>query len=296
MTAKQARERYAISDMWCDVGEGHESKKAECRMVLGHEVTVGESELGEHITIDIGEVSYMGEGEADKCARIICGELMRMAKKRRNMMRGRDPVVLVYCLGNRHITCDSLAPICGEELYATYHLRDEASELYSLMGGYRLAVISPGTTGESGLDPSVVLSAVTGSTEPDVIIAVDSLASSCDERIGRTVQITDAGIVPGGGVNNRRVMIDRALTGVFTVGIGIPTVIRSSTLILNAFEKAGIDEIPDAMTEVLENGLSYFVTPKDSDAIARCGGTLIARGITAFCEELAGGGRENVKM
>lgn len=291
MTANEAKKRYKISDMWCDAATPKEIDTVIKTKACGYTVTTGKSECGKHVTIDTCDISYMSEHDIDLCASVISDQLMLMAKENIHNIRKIDPVILVCCLGNRNITCDSLAPLCKDELYATYHLRylKDQTNLYSLMGGYRLAVIAPGTIGESGIDPSKILSAVASITSPDVVIAVDSLASSCDERLGKTVQLSNAGITPGSGVGNRRTTIDSSLTGAFTVGIGIPTVICSSTLIFNAFEKAklGLEDIPQELTDVLENGLSYFVTPKNSDMISKCGASLLAKSITRFCEDLA---------
>jgi len=155
-----------------------------------------------------------------------------------------------------------------------------------MMGEYRLAVIAPGTQGESGIEPSAYLSAISKEIQPDIIIAIDALAAGCDEYIGRTLQISTAGITPGSGVDNTKRKISSESTGKITLGIGIPTVISSSTLIYNALENAGMTDIPKHLEEILENNRSFFVAPKHADLIATASATLLSQTVMKFCERI----------
>jgi hypothetical protein len=49
------------------------------------------------------------------------------------------------------------------------------------------------------------------------------------------------------------------------MAVGVPTVVDSATLVLDALERAGIDDLPDSLVPILEEGMSFFVTLKDSD-------------------------------
>ena len=58
--------------------------------------------------------------------------------------------------------------------------------------------------------------------------------------------------------------------------------VESSTLVYDALEKAGIENISPALTAVLENGRGFFVTPKESDTITLEVSRLIADAINLF--------------
>ena len=65
------------------------------------------------------------------------------------------------------------------------------------------------------------------------------------------------------------------------LAIGIPTIVDSATLVLEALEQAGIsyDAYP-ALREILENGRSFFVTRKDSDLAVESLATMLANALT----------------
>ena len=114
---------------------------------------------------------------------------------------------------------------------------------------------------------------------PDVIIAIDALAARSVTRLASTVQLSDAGINPGSGIGNNRRAICRDTVGVPVIALGVPTVVDSSTLVYDALERAGVDKISRQLTEVLEQGKGFFVSPKESDVIAKKVSALLARSV-----------------
>ncbi|MBQ8439234.1 MAG: GPR endopeptidase, partial [Clostridia bacterium] len=61
--------------------------------------------------------------------------------------------------------------------------------------------------------------------------------------------------------------ITKETLGVPVISVGVPTVVNSATLVYDALQEAGIGEISAPLRQVLENGKSFFVSPKDSDVI-----------------------------
>lgn len=100
-----------------------------------------------------------------------------------------------------------------------------------------------------------------GVLHPDAIIAVDALACAELDRLGRTVQLTDTGIMPGSGVGNDRTGLSRDTLGIPVAAIGLPTVI----------DAGGFSDDPRAA--------QMFVTPRDIDAVVRDAAKLIGYGI-----------------
>ena len=67
------------------------------------------------------------------------------------------------------------------------------------------------------------------------------------------------------------------------IALGVPTVVNSATLVYDALRQAGIEEIRPELHRVLENGRSFFVSPKESDVITDKISELIAEAVdTAF--------------
>ena len=55
--------------------------------------------------------------------------------------------------------------------------------------------------------------------------------------------------------------------------------VDSSTLVYDALERAGVDKISRQLTEVLEQGKGFFVSPKESDVIVKKVSALLARSV-----------------
>ena len=72
--------------------------------------------------------------------------------------------------------------------------------------------------------------------KPDIIIAIDALASKKTSRISTTFQIADTGIVPGSGIGNKRYAINKETMGVPVIAIGVPTVIEAASVANDAID------------------------------------------------------------
>ena len=87
--------------------------------------------------------------------------------------------------------------------------------------GY-LASIVPSVFGLTGLETASVVSGVAKEFRPDLVLCVDTLSTRRAERLFRAVQIADDGIVPGGGVGNRRQPLSEEVVGAPVFSIGVP--------------------------------------------------------------------------
>lgn len=243
-----------------------------------HEVTSSGNGLarGRYITLTVGSLWLFG-GETQQKAVEALSLLINSISEPFN--RSAPSSVLAVCLGNRRITSDALGPLCAEQLIVTRHLKTEKKELFSSLGGRELSVITPGVTGETGIETFDVIRSAVDTVRPALVICIDALAARSVERLATTVQLSDAGISPGSGVGNHRKEISKATLGVPVISVGVPTVVQSSTLVCDALEKAGAGEITEALKEVLENEKSFFVTPKNADVAVSAQAALISKAL-----------------
>ena len=70
-----------------------------------------------------------------------------------------------------------------------------------------------------------MIRAVCEHTKPQYVIAIDALACSDVSRLGTTIQLTDTGISPGSGVQNRRKELSEITLGIPVIAVGVPTVV-----------------------------------------------------------------------
>ena len=139
-----------------------------------------------------------------------------------------DSTVLIIGLGNKKSTPDSLGPKVLSNILVTKHL----FKYGEVENGYRnVSIFEPGVTGETGIETSDSINAIVKETKPDFIIVIDALATNSIDRLNKTIQITNSGIIPGSGVDNSRVKISKEILNIPTIAIGIPTIIDSAVIV-----------------------------------------------------------------
>lgn len=179
--------------------------------------------------------------------------------------------VLVAGLGNADITPDALGPLTAGKLLATRHLRDELAESDTETAFLRalrpVSVLANGVLGQTGIETAELVQALLEPVQPSCVIAVDALACSDLSRLGTTLQISDAGISPGSGVQNRRAELSRHTLGIPVIAVGVPTVVDLTTIVQQS-EGTLPPEIPNMM-----------VTPRDIDRLLHHAARLIASGL-----------------
>ena len=115
------------------------------------------------------------------------------------------------------------------------------------------------------------------------MIVIDAMAARSLERLGKTVQISTAGIAPGAGVGNRRPQIDQALLGVPVISVGVPTVVDAATVAVDLLgEEHVTDDEKEKLREMVSpNGAAMFVTPREIDLLIQRGARMIGMAINA---------------
>lgn len=154
---------------------------------------------------------------------------------------------LVIGLGNWNITSDALGPKTVSKTLVTRHIfknynKDYDDDFTEVSG------LSPGVMGITGIETSEIVKAIVEATNPDRVIAIDALASRKMERVNSTIQISTAGISPGGGVGNKRKALNKEYLGVDVIAIGVPTVVDAATLTSDVLDLA-IDNLIEQSKE-----------------------------------------------
>lgn len=167
--------------------------------------------------------------------------------------------VLVVGLGNRELTPDGLGPQTAEKIFVTRGLPEEV--LGQLPPLRQVWALSPNVLGKTGLEAAETVAALVEATKPAAVLAVDALASGSLERLGSTIQLSNAGIVPGSGVLNSRRGLSEESLGVPVLALGIPTVV----------------DLGNLLAEPLAQPL--FTTPRQVDLLIQRGAELLSGAI-----------------
>jgi len=121
-----------------------------------------------------------------------------------------DSTILVIGLGNWNVTPDALGPKVVSRLMVTRHLLEYVPDQVD-EGVRPVCAVSPGVLGITGIETGEIVRGIVDRVKPDVVIAIDALASRKMERVNTTIQIADTGISPGSGVGNKRMELSREL-------------------------------------------------------------------------------------
>jgi spore protease len=227
--------------------------------------------------------------------------------------------VLVIGLGNWNVTPDAIGPIVVENLLVTRHYFELTPD--RIRPGYRqVSAVSPGVLGITGIETSEIVQGIVEKTKPDLVIAVDALASRALERVNTTIQIADTGISPGSGVGNKRKALNQQTLGIPVIAIGVPTVVDAVTIasdtidyvlehlqkqidpsvtaptepkdaqvngaVMGSIGQLSVHEKRQLIHEVLHPiGHNLMVTPKEVDAFVEDIANIIANGLNAALHE-----------
>ena len=166
-----------------------------------------------------------------------------------------EGAVFVAGLGNAAMTPDAIGPAAVGHLLITRHLGEAVPALRPVAGA------AAGVLGTTGMEAAEWVRGMAERVEPAAVLVIDALAARGLERLCAAVQLSDTGIIPGSGVGNARMALNRETLGVPVVSIGVPTVVDALTLTADLLPE-GEAAVPETLRR---RGRSLFVTPKDVD-------------------------------
>lgn len=238
--------------------------------------------VGSYYTITMNTIILENHDEMDEITNILNGILKKLFV---DMDINLNSKILVVGLGNEEITPDSLGPNVIKNIYVTNHLY-ELDKLEENLG--IVSAIAPGVMGQTGMETSDIIKAITQKFKPDLILVIDALATRSLHRINRTIQITTAGINPGSGVGNKRKEISKSVLKTNVIAIGVPTVVDIASIFNDTIKL--FNEIDDEdllanyqeekiRSTLLENNRNYMVTHKEIDESMHMFGDIISKAI-----------------
>lgn len=237
---------------------------------LKGEILMGRPQ-GRYVTIEVDGIIEEKEGIKERAARALAAELGKMIQHRYGLK------ILVVGLGNENVTPDSLGPVTLNKVRITSHLfrffgRDGDEEMSDVCG------IAPGVTATTGMETAELIKKTVELIQPDAVIAIDALAARNIERVSNTIQLSDTGIAPGAGMGNMRKELNRETLGIKVIAIGVPTVIDSKTVILEALEELQVPE-SDAAAYFDKRDFDMVVTSTDIDMVTSSFSDIIANAV-----------------
>jgi len=254
---------------------------------------------GHYVTFEVPDLRKQDTGLQDRVATQLAQEFEAFLER---IGVSKQANILIVGLGNWNVTPDALGPLVVENLMVTRHFFELMPDQVS--PGYRsVSAVAPGVLGITGIESSEIVQGIVDRIKPEVIIAIDALASKALERVNTTIQIADTGIHPGSGIGNKRRGLTKDILGVPVIAIGVPTVVYASTIVGNTIElmrnhiqaqNGNTDQIFGLFNQMQENerlqlvrealgplGQDLLVTPKEIDQFIEDIANMIASGLNA---------------
>lgn len=240
---------------------------------------------GSYITMETRFLKNTDEMIKNEIASRLVHHLNEMTEK------SKPKKILIVGLGNSKATPDALGP----RVAAKINIKEN------------IFCIAPGVLAQTGMETYSIINGIVRENNPDVIIAVDSLAARNLRRVTTTIQIADTGITPGSGIGNHRKGLNQESLGKKVIAVGVPMVVSGATIVNDTMEKllnilASVNN-SDGMARVLgrysyqekyqlfeellsEDTEQVFVTPKDVDEIVENLSETIAEALNKYCAEI----------
>lgn len=258
-------------------------------------------EIGNYITLESKELAEPDEDYHRNISKVLAKYVKELLPDKRQCR------VLTVGLGNRAATPDSLGPRVVDNLCITRNMSEEYMSAYLMekCSRYEVSGIAPGVMAQTGMESAEIIKGIVAEIQPDVIIAIDSLAARNTDRLNTTIQISDTGIHPGSGVGNHRKGLTKETVGVPVIAIGIPTVVDAATIVNDTMENLihifsmsddlvllsktlknfTSEEKYQLVKEVMNPNLStMYVTPKDVDETIKYISYTISEGLNIIWE------------
>ncbi len=249
-----------------DLPKGIVSNQKELKYCKVHEVLIQDQEgakalgrdLGRYVTVETEKSYQIGEPAFEEIASALADQLKEMLNNQKK--------ILILGIGNPNITPDSLGKKAVDRLMVTRPL-EERPQSYASVSAMAASVY-----GVSGIESAELAQGLVHSIKPEAVILIDAMATARLERLCQTIQLSDAGLTPGGGVDNARKEISAKTLGVPVISIGMPTVVDCRVLLWHVlgeeWEKHGVKLHP------FEESL--IATPRQMELATDMGARLIA--------------------
>lgn len=234
--------------------------------------------IGNYITIDVNKINNLLEAENQKIVELLSNEIEKIVDKH----IGKSEDILVVGLGNLYSTPDSLGSKVVKKIEITRHIKKYMPQ-YIDKNARAISAVAPGVLGMTGIETWEFLKGIVDNVKPKLILAIDSLCSRSVNRISKSIQLSDTGIVPGGGVGNARIELTKESLGIPVIALGIPTCVDVATITEDGInlwidkleEKENIDtkileennNYESIKEALLPSDLNFIVTPKEIDEL-----------------------------
>lgn len=279
-----------IPGVLCEVENKENAKITRVQITSKEGEEALNKKIGNYITIDVKKLNNLPEEEYEKISNLLSKEIEEIIDKH----IGKQEDILVVGLGNLYSTPDSLGSKVVKKIEITRHIKKYLPQ-YIDKNARAISAIAPGVLGMTGIETLEFVKGIVDNINPKLILVIDSLCSRSVNRISNSIQLSDTGIVPGGGVGNARLELTKETLGIPVIALGIPTVVDVATITEDGIELwiEKLEEVGNKNIDILKENnkyelirealipteLNFIVTPKEIDSLIESMTEIVATGI-----------------
>lgn len=234
-----------------------------------------DKKMGNYITIDVKKINNITEEKEQEIINVFSKELSEIINKH---VKSNEEI-LVVGLGNLYSTPDSLGAKVVQNIEITRHIKIYLPNAID-KNTRSVSAITPGVLGTTGIETVEIVKGISNNIKPKLIIAIDSLCSKNIDRINKSIQIADTGIIPGGGVGNKQEELSKDTLGIPVIAVGIPTVLDAATIVIDTLNVCDIVVQENELINKMKlNNFNFIVTPKEIDTLVENMANIVSEGI-----------------
>ncbi len=195
---------------------------------------------GDYFTITFSEKNIITKkevlsNEVLKVLKLLCRKYHRTGK------------ILLVGLGNPKVLADALGPITSNKIMATYQ--------YDFLTIPKVAIYNPNVVANTGISSLHLIKMVVKDLEPDLILVIDSLKTKNIDTLNNTIEINDAGIIPGSLMNINK-EINSKTFNIPLITIGSPLVYQNSDKL---FTSINTEEFIENISNIIAGALNKLL-------------------------------------
>ncbi len=264
-----------IDGIECEVEKTNDTIVTRVKITNSEGERALDKKMGNYITIDVKKINNITTEKEEEIIDIFSKELSAIVDK--HIQKNEE--VLIVGLGNLYATPDSLGSKVVQNIEITRHIKIYLPNAID-KNTRSISAITPGVLGTTGIETVEIVKGIVDNIKPKLVIAIDSLCSKNIDRINKSIQISDTGIVPGGGVGNRQAELSEDTLGIPVIGLGVPTVLDAATIVIDTLNSCDIEVDENKLVDKMKlNNFNFIVTPKEIDTLIDSMTNIVSEGI-----------------
>ena len=264
-----------INGIECEEDKHNDIKVTRVKITNADGEKALQRKIGNYITIDIKKINNISVEKEQEIINVFSKELSKIIQKHIK----NDEEILIVGLGNSYATPDSLGAKVVQNIEITRHIKIYLPNAID-KNTRSVSAITPGVLGTTGIETVEIVKGIVDNIKPKLVIAIDSLCSKNIDRINKSIQISDTGIIPGGGVGNKQEELSQSTLNIPVIGVGIPTVLDAATIVIDTLNACNISISENEIVDKMKlNNFNFIVTPKEIDSLIDNMSNIVAEGI-----------------